>query len=126
MPRKKRTSESASLRVRLRVAVDGGIALGPGRADLLEQIADTGSIVEAARNLEMSYMRAWTLVRDTNGWFREPLVVAERGGRRGGGAVLTETGRRVLGLYRAMEREALDATRSDWLALRRLLKHPGS
>ncbi|MFO0690578.1 MAG: LysR family transcriptional regulator [Myxococcota bacterium] len=124
MATKKRRPESAHLRVRLRVATPGGIALGPGRVDLLEQIAETGSIVEAARHLEMSYMRAWTLIRDTNAAFREPLIVAERGGRKGGGAALTETGRKVLELYRAMEGDALHAMRSDWSTLRRLLAAP--
>lgn len=121
MARKKRRSDSTRLRVRLSVSTEGGTALGPGRIDLLAQIAETGSIVEAARHLEMSYMRAWSLIRDTNAAFREPLVVAERGGRKGGGAVLTETGRKVLALYRAMEGEALRAMRSDWATLRRLL-----
>jgi molybdate transport system regulatory protein len=124
MPRKKRVPTAAALRLRMRVEIEGGIALGPGRVDLLEQIAETGSIVEAAHHLEMSYMRAWTLIRDTNAAFREPLVVAERGGRRGGGATLTETGRRVLDLYRTLERESLEATRSTWSQLRRLLR-PG-
>lgn len=122
MPRRKRVPSAAALRLRLRVEIEGGIAFGPGRADLLEQIAETGSIVEAAHHLEMSYMRAWTLIRDTNAAFRDPLVVAERGGRRGGGAMLTENGRRVLELYRTLERESLDATRTTWSQLRRLLR----
>lgn len=121
MHRKKPKMDSVRLRVRLRVVVDDEIAFGPGRADLLEEIADLGSIVDAARNLGMSYMRAWKLVQDTNQWFNEPLVVTERGGRRGGGAVLTDTGARVLALYRSMENQALGATRSDWTVLRRML-----
>jgi molybdate transport system regulatory protein len=48
----------------------------------------------------MSYMRAWTLIKTTNACFREPLGVASRGGKERGGAVLTETGRKVFGLYR--------------------------
>src|SRR5258706_6060554 len=64
---------------RLRVMLDDSIALGPGKADLLEAIRGSGSIVAAASSLGMSYMRAWKLVRTMNGCFASPLVVATRG-----------------------------------------------
>jgi molybdate transport system regulatory protein len=121
--RKKKTSpDVARLRLRMRVETKGGIALGPGRIDLLEQIDETGSLVEAAHHLEMSYMRAWTLIRDTNAAFKTPLVVSERGGRKGGGASLTDLGRQVLELYRGLERDAETAIREKWQKLRRQLK----
>ena len=122
MPKNKRLPDSATLRLRVRVSIDGMIALGPGRIDLLETIAETGSIVEAAHRLEMSYMRAWTLIRDTNARFRAPLVSTERGGRRGGGAVLTPTGKRVLELYRSLEDDARAAANRSWRPLRLLLR----
>ena len=107
------------LRPRLRVvAADGTIVLGPGKADLLDAIARTGSIRAAAGELEMSYMRAWTLVRTMNAAFRSPLVEKERGGTEKGGAQLTERGRSVLALYRRMEEKATRAAQPLWEKLR--------
>lgn len=105
------------LQTRLRVVANGEIALGPGKADLLEQIARTGSIADAARNLDMSYMRAWTLVKTMNAMFRTPLVVANRGGRERGGAGLSDDGNSVLKLYREMQEACLRATETSWAAL---------
>jgi molybdate transport system regulatory protein len=93
-----------SLRIRI-VFGDAGM-LGPGKADLLEGIARTGSIAAAGRAMGMSYKRAWELVGTLNAMFHEPVVDSTRGGPGGGGAVLTETGREVLRLYRAFEAEA--------------------
>ncbi|HEY0370582.1 MAG TPA: LysR family transcriptional regulator [Thermoanaerobaculia bacterium] len=100
----------ASVRPRIRVTLDDGtILLGPGKADLLDAIAQTGSIRAAAESLEMSYMRAWSLVKTMNAGFRSPLVEKVRGGAEQGGARLTERGERVLALYRRMERRAVKA-----------------
>lgn len=109
------------LRPRFQVTVGGDVVLGPGKADLLEQIQDTGSIAEAATRMEMSYMRAWTLVRTMNTGFREPLVITVRGGKAQGGSHLTETGRRALELYRRMEQRARRASEPEWTSLRQLL-----
>jgi len=78
--------------------------MGPGKADLLRAIDDTGSISAAARLMGMSYRRAWLLVHTMNECFRSPLVAAEKGGTQGGGAHLTTTGREVLVKYRELER----------------------
>jgi molybdate transport system regulatory protein len=108
-----------TLRPRLRVvAADGTIILGPGKADLLDAIARTGSIRAAAEELEMSYMRAWTLVRTMNAAFRSPLVEKVRGGTDKGGAELTARGRYVLALYRQMEEKASRAVEPLWKNLR--------
>src|SRR5256885_5067105 len=93
-------SREPRLRPRMRVLCGEGIALGPGKVDLLALIAETGSIREAAERMGMSYMRAWTLIKTMNACFREPLIVSSRGGKERGGAVLTETGRTALKLYR--------------------------
>lgn len=113
---------SHELKPRLRVLRRGAIALGPGKADLLQAIDERGSIRDAAGALQMSYMRAWTLVQTMNGCFRQPLVDAGRGGARRGGARLTATGRRALRLYRAMEHAARRVARPSWNELRKLLK----
>lgn len=78
------------------------LVLGPGRADLLEGIAETGSIAASGRRLSMSYKRAWQLVEEMNRGFGAPLVEATKGGARGGGAKLTPRGEAVLGAYRAL------------------------
>lgn len=103
------------LRPRFRiVSKDGTVVLGPGKADLLDAIARTGSIRAAAEELEMSYMRAWTLVRTMNAAFRAPLVEKERGGAEQGGAQLTKSGKNVLRLYRRMEEKAEKAVGPLW------------
>ena len=124
MPKKKDPGMAAALalRPRLRVLRDAEIALGPGKVDLLESIAATGSIAEAARQLGMSYMRAWKLVRSMNACFRAPLVLAARGGLQRGGAELTRDGHTALRLYRRMESESRAAAERNWRALRRLLR----
>lgn len=110
------------LRARFRVLREGEVALGPGKAELLEAIAATGSIGEAAKCLGMSYMRGWKLIRTMNGAFAEPVVEAARGGRKHGGAKLTRTGREALRIYRAIDRKAASAVEKEWGELRGLLR----
>ncbi len=117
-----RKAPPATLKPRFQISVRGNVGLGPGKAELLEHIRDTGSIVEAANRMGMSYMRAWTLVKTMNACFREPLVLTARGGRAQGGSQLSGTGILVLEIYRRMEREAQEATQSSWIALRNLLR----
>jgi molybdate transport system regulatory protein len=88
---------------KLRVMYGAEIAMGPGKAELLESIAATGSISESARRLGMSYRRAWLLVDTMNRCFREPLVASAAGGPGGGGAQVTAFGRRVLDRFRSMQ-----------------------
>jgi molybdate transport system regulatory protein len=84
---------------RIRILAGSEIALGPGKADLLRAIDETGSISAAARRMRMSYRRAWLLVHTMNECFDPPLVEAVKGGPEGGGAQLTPTGRRVMAEY---------------------------
>ena len=97
------TAPNATISVKLRLVVAGGDWLGPGKADLLEGIAETGSITAAGRRMGMSYKRAWGLVEVMNAMFSTPLVIASRGGAGHGGSALTETGHQVLALYRKMQ-----------------------
>ena len=97
-----------SIGPRLRILSGSAIAIGPGKADLLEAIDETGSISAAARRMRMSYRRAWLLVRTMNDCFRGPLVEAEKGGTAGGGARLTFLGREVLAEYRQMASSVVD------------------
>ena len=88
----------------MRVLVDSSVAMGPGKADLLDAIGATGSISAAARSMGMSYRRAWMLVDTMNACFRRPLVTTAKGGAEGGGAALTATARKALREYRAVAR----------------------
>lgn len=117
----KRKRPICVLKPRLRVLRGKDIVLGPGKADLLEAIARTGELRRAARELGMSYMRVWALLRVMNAAFREPLVQTARGGARHGAAALTKTGRTVLALYRIMERRSLAASGPAFTRLLRLL-----
>lgn len=111
---------------RLRVVIEPDIAIGPGKADILEGIKDTGSIAATGRRMGMSYKRAWLLVDTMNRCFREPLVEASRGGNARGGARLTESGERVLRHYRRMEVLTEKAIATELAKLRELLVEPES
>jgi molybdate transport system regulatory protein len=111
---------------RLRVVLEPEIALGPGKADLLEAISRNGSIAAAGRELGMSYKRAWSLIEVMNGDFGTALVATTKGGRAHGGAALTPTGEKVLALYRRMEARAAAAIRNEMKALRRLRRDMSS
>lgn len=105
----------------LRILFDGAM-LGPGKAELLERIAATGSISAAGRQMDMSYKRAWSLVEEMNAAFAEQLVSSVRGGPGGGGAQLTEAGERVLRLYREAVQEAEAASAGPVAALEAMLR----
>ena len=110
-----------TLGVRLRVTLRKGVAFGPGKADLLQGIRDTGSIAAAGRRMGMSYTRAWGLVGAMNEEFRRPLVASAKGGAARGGASLTPLGEEVLVRYRRMEASAGKAVAANLAALRRSL-----
>jgi molybdate transport system regulatory protein len=112
MKKKSAPARLPALHPRFRIVCGKEIAFGPGKADLLELIAETGSIGKAASRMQMSYMRAWSLVQTMNRSFKKPPVVATHGGEGGGGAELTETGRQILALYRQLETKSSAATRA--------------
>ncbi len=108
----------------LRLVAEKDVALGPGKADLLEAIARTGSISAASRELEMSYKKAWQLIVTMNQCFSEPLVSTESGGHEHGGAQLTALGEKVLAHYRQLEALLDPAQSADAQALIELLAPP--
>jgi molybdate transport system regulatory protein len=91
--------------IRFRVDLGREEAIGPGKIALLEQIGHGGSLSQAARELGMSYRRAWQLLDSLNHCFRERVVVTAKGGRRGGGATLTAFGRELIRTYRDFDAE---------------------
>ncbi len=107
---------------RLRIVLGDAIAVGPGKADLLEGIRETGSIAAAGRRLGMSYKRAWLLIDTMNNCFSKPLVETVKGGKAGGGAHLTQLGQEVLARYRRMQTAMARALADDMAALKRVMR----
>lgn len=115
-------SRSSGPVARLRIILGDAIAVGPGKADLLEGIRDTGSITAAGRRMGMSYKRAWLLVETMNACFTKPVVEAVKGGKAGGGARLTPLGEDVLARYRRMQQASDRAISADLAALQRAMR----
>lgn len=111
-----------SREIRLRIMVSPDIPIGPGKADLLQGIRDTGSIAAAGRRMGMSYKRAWLLVDTMNRCFKTPVVETSRGGRTRGGAALTPTGELVLACYRRMEALTEKAIAKEMRKLRAVMR----
>ncbi len=127
VPRMGRVRHPERLGLHLRVVLDGEAAMGPGKAELLQGIAATGSIAAAGRRMGMSYKRAWLLVEAMNRKFASPLVDASKGGAGGGGASLTPLGTTVLAAYRALERDAEAAGAAALATLRAAIpRRPGA
>ncbi|AUH66379.1 winged helix-turn-helix domain-containing protein [Paracoccus zhejiangensis] len=114
-------TDSRFPRIRLRLDFGGGLVLGPGKADLLEGIAELGSISAAGRRMKMSYKRAWSLVEEMNAAFADPLVDSSRGGSGGGGATLTPAGQAVLARFRGLEAMLAEDGRGDIAGISALL-----
>jgi|SRR5271167_4512093 len=91
--------------IRFRIDFAENSYVGPGKIDLLEAIRDCGSLSQAARDLGMSYRRAWLLIDSFKGAFRKPVTSATTGGKGGGGVALTQFGEALVESYRGLERE---------------------
>ena len=116
-------SQPSSHRVQLRMRVYRGddIAVGPGKIALLEAIGRTHSISAAARELGMSYRRAWLLVDQLNHSLREPAVATATGGAHGGGSLVTPNGLALIQRYRGIETAAAAAAAEQIEALKDML-----
>lgn len=90
---------------RLWISTSKGTFLGEGRVKLLEEIDQCGSISKAADKMDMSYKKAWILVKSMNEQFNKPLVIRKIGGKEGGGSVLTEDGKKCIKTYNQLNEE---------------------
>ena len=115
-------SSQASLKVRIRVMHGEENAFGPGKAQLLESLLQTGSLNRSASGMKMSYVKALALVHAMNTLFREPIVVLSRGGKQGGGTQVTDFGKKVLAEYRVLYAASEKAAQPSWRRLRWLLR----
>lgn len=104
-----------SLKLKVQLLCGDEIAMGPGKADLLDAIGAHGSISAAARAMDMSYRRAWLLVDAMNRCWRAPLVETSPGGAKGSGARVSELGNRVLERYRRLQSALTTTANSDLL-----------
>ena len=115
-----RASRKPVVRFRMRITGES-VAVGPGKIALVEAIERTGSLTAAAKTMGMSYRRAWLLLDELNKSLRQPAVVAVRGGAKGGGCALTDSGRRLIEVYRRIEVVSAQANQADIRALMSLL-----
>jgi len=117
------SSISRALKIKIQIYCGDEIAMGPGKADLLEAIMQEGSISGAGRAMGMSYRRTWLLVDTMNRCWDLPLVETAAGGSKGGGARVTELGRSILAQYRGLLDIARQAEQSQaWAALQTALR----
>jgi molybdate transport system regulatory protein len=105
-----KASSPITLWIRLKLPGIGDI--GPGKIELLRKIREHQSISAAAREMNMSYRRAWLLVDELNTVFRQPVVAKWMGGRSRGGATLTPTGEKLVESYDAVVARSDSANRA--------------
>jgi molybdate transport system regulatory protein len=117
----KREEPGQAARPQIRIMLRKAIAMGPGKAELLRAIEETGSISAAARTLGMSYRRAWLLVDTMNQCFKSPVVETLTGGQKGGGARVSELGHEVLRRYLEMEAKAAASVQKELAQFTRLM-----
>lgn len=106
-------------RLKIRVQLAGEHSLGPGKVQLLEAVAEHGSISAAARSMQMAYRHAWEMLDDLNRCFRLPVIETETGGPAGGGTRVTAFGAELIIRYHAMQAKADAALATDLAALAR-------
>jgi len=104
-------------RLMIRIDLGQNVSFGPGKAQLLELINETGSIRRAATAMKMSYRRAWLLLQEIDASIGTPAISTQTGGAQGGGSCLTNSGRKMLDCYRSIEKRA---TQSVVVHLRRM------
>jgi molybdate transport system regulatory protein len=113
----------AAIQLSIRIDLETGERIGPGRIALLEAIRETGSITAAAKSMDMSYHRAWQHVDELNKILAEPVAITFNGGRARGGTTLTPLGEKIIELYHSVEARTRAAGRTEFQALRKLIRN---
>lgn len=122
--RKKQPGDAYAELIRARfwlVSSTGEGYLGIGRIKLLENIQRYGSINRAAKEMGMSYKKAWKLIEDMNQLAEHPLVISEKGGKSGGGTRVTDLGLRYIVYFRGLEQRLADFLQQESDGLRSVL-----
>jgi molybdate transport system regulatory protein len=115
-------AQIAKTQVSIRIDLETGGRIGPGKIALLEAISKTGSITAAARSINMSYFKAWRLVDEINKLLNEPAVTGATGGTGGGGAKLTPVGEKLIQHYHSIEKRTRAAARGEFHAFRKMVR----
>ncbi|WP_221391214.1 winged helix-turn-helix domain-containing protein [Dyadobacter sp. NIV53] len=105
--------KNIEIRLRHWVFINDMKFFGPGRLELLEHIRETGSIVKAAKAMDMSYKKAWAMVDAMNTYGQQPYVITHKGGQQGGGAELTETAKNVIETYKKLTDKLLAVVEAE-------------
>lgn len=87
---------------------EGERFFGPGRVELLEKIEETGSISKAAKQMGMSYRKAWEMISSLNSQVSNPFVIKQTGGEKGGGSVITTEAKQLIAYHRQLRQRFLD------------------
>ncbi|NIJ52519.1 winged helix-turn-helix domain-containing protein [Dyadobacter arcticus] len=106
-------NRNTEIRIRHWVFIDETKFFGPGRYELLEHIAETGSISKAATAMGLSYKKAWAMVDAMNTLGSSPYVITQKGGTHGGGAIITETGKQVMEAYKKLDEKFLEVAKAE-------------
>lgn len=106
-------SGKTEIRIRHWVFIEETKFFGPGRYQLLEHIAETGSISKAATAMGLSYKKAWAMVDAMNTLGSSPYVITQKGGTHGGGAVITETGKKVMEAYKRLDEKFMEVASAE-------------
>ncbi|WP_040727770.1 winged helix-turn-helix domain-containing protein [Thiomicrorhabdus sp. Kp2] len=96
---------SKNIRARFWITGDQSGYIGIGRIQLLEKIEQHGSMSQAAKSMGMSYKKAWKLIEELNAMYDEPMIMKLKGGKSGGGSVLTPRGKKIIEDYKLVEQE---------------------
>lgn len=96
------------IKSRIWIEVDDNVLLGEGRVRLLKAIEQTGSLSKAAKSLQMSYKKAWTLTDAVNKSAKKPIIVTSIGGKNGGGAKLTPYGKKIISVFEEINSDCWD------------------
>lgn len=102
--------------IKSRIWIEGskGIFLGYGKIALLEKINKTGSINSAAKELGISYKKAWKLIESMNLQSSNPLIKTETGGKGGGGTVVTKTGLKAIKAFNKLDKKCKKALAKEF------------
>lgn len=118
-------TKKPAIELKIRLDLPGHGQIGPGKIELLRQIGAHQSIAAAAREMNMSYRRAWLLVQELNGLFSKPLVAKWLGGKSRGGATLTQAGEKLVAAYETLVKQAAAANRALLADILRSAQHAG-
>lgn len=95
------------------IECEGERFFGPGRVELLQKIEETGSINKAAKQMQMSYNKAWEMINALNAQASKPFVITQAGGEKGGGSVITAEAKQLIAYHQQLRRRFMDFLKEE-------------